>query len=261
MIRRKATLAALFLLPAMSSTHISADEGSYISGSIGYNNQDDSNNQGVFTSDFTTGQVTGVNPPLNIPAGAAVGWNTQLDSGIGYSLAYGWYLPQMRLELEYAVSDADVTSHTGVNAAGLDLGAIDAGVLIAGNVGDLGVSVADLVADGRGEIESDTLYINGLYDFGDGSGFTPYVGLGLGYSSVDVLYAPSGVGIIDSDDTVFAYQLIVGASLDINDSTKAFGNIRYRKSSDVSVSSTLLPASFDVENESIVLDIGVRFGL
>lgn len=261
MTNRRAALATLFVLPLIASTPIQANEGSYIAATLGYNNQDDSGNQGIFTSDFTTGQVTGVNPPLNIPAGSAVGWNTQLDSGISYSLAYGWHISGTRFEIEYALSDADVSSHTDVSAAGIDLGAIDAGVLITGNVGDLNTSVADLVADGRGEIESETLYLNAFYDFGENSGITPYVGLGIGYSFVDVLYAPSNVGIINADDNVFAYQLIAGASVEISDTTTLFGNIRYRKSNDVSVPSQLLPASFDVNNESILFDLGIRFNL
>ena len=47
----------------------------------------------------------------------------------------------------------DVNRHFGVNAAGIDLSNIDAGVLIAGNVGDLGVSTEGLVANGAGAIE------------------------------------------------------------------------------------------------------------
>src|SRR5690606_33876272 len=123
---------------------------------LGINFQDDTSNRGDLVGSFTTGQVTGVTPPLTLPVGAPVSWSTQYDDGMFYSLAAGRNFQSFRFELEYSWTEADIDSHRGVNAGGIDLSAIDAGVLISGNVGDLGTSTAALVADGRGDIDTDT---------------------------------------------------------------------------------------------------------
>jgi len=232
----------------------------YVSGSIGLVDQDDSSTDGKFTSDFTTGTVTGVNPPLTIPAGNKVGWNTTFDDGEAFNLAFGVVLfESFRVELEYSATEADVDKHTGVSAAGIDLTDIDAGVLLTGNVGDLGVSVGDLVANGKGSLETETFFLNGFYDFHNSTDFTPFIGAGIGYSNIDVDYKPSNVKIINDDDDVVSYQISGGVSYAFNEFFHVVGSVRYRTSDDASVNSSLLPAKFDIENESMMYDIGVRY--
>jgi len=245
------TLFALSL-PAFSQSF-------YVSGSVGRNYQDDTSNNGTFTSDFTTGTVTGVNPPLNIAAGSPVSWNTDYDDGMSFSLAVGMTMDNYRFEVEDANSDADVDSHQGVNAAGIDLSGIDAGVLISGNVGDLGVSTANLVAAGRGELETSTLMLNAYYDFNLDSALTPYVGIGIGTAETEVEFSPSDVGVISDDDNSFVYQLILGASYDFSDNLAAFASYRFRDADEVSLNASLLPARFDINNESNLVDIGLRY--
>ncbi|MEP4486594.1 outer membrane protein [Marinobacter alexandrii] len=241
----------------MSGTAMSADF--YVAGSLGLVDQDDSSTDGKFTSDFTTGTVTGVNPPLTIPAGNKVGWDTKFDDGDGFNLALGMIIESFRVELEYSATDADVDKHTGVSAAGIDLTSIDAGVLITGNVGDLGVSVGDLVANGQGSLETESFFLNGFYDFHNSTNFTPFIGAGIGYTNIDVDYKPSNVQIINDDDDVFSYQVSGGVSYAFTDFFHLVGSIRYRTSDDASVNSSLLPAKFDIENESLMYDIGLRY--
>jgi len=248
---------ALIVLTGIATPALSADM--YVAGTLGYLTQDSSNNKGSFFTDFTTGEVTGVSPPLSIPAGSSVGWNTKFDSGTAYSLALGWKLDSFRVELEYAMSGADVKSHQGVEAAGIDLTNIDAGVLLTGNVGDLGISVGDLVADGRGSLDTSTLFLNGYYDFMADQSFSPYLGVGVGYADTDVTYKPSGVGVIKDSDTGFAYQLILGASFALNDRFEIFGDARMRYTDNASVKSSLLSAEFDVKNSAALYNIGVRY--
>ncbi|MDP2126947.1 MAG: outer membrane beta-barrel protein [Pseudohongiella sp.] len=250
---------ALLSAAAVFSFSHTASADYYVAGSYGLNSQGSSNNDGVFTSNFTTGTVTGVTPPLQIPSGSPVGWRTNFDNGDVYALAFGRKFGQLRVEFEYSQSDSDVDSHRGVTAAGLDLSGIDAGVLISGNVGDLGVSVAGLVADGRGHIKTSGFQLNALYDFDLGSALTPFVGVGLGQSKVDVTYIPSGVGVISNDDRVFSYQIVAGLEYALNNSLSLVGTARYRDGNDATVRSSLLPASFDVQNTSTVFDIGIRY--
>ncbi len=241
-----------FSVPAFSQSF-------YISGSAGQNYQDDTSNNGTFTSAFTTGAVTGVTPPLNIPAGNPVTWKTDYDNGNVFNLAIGMSRDNYRFELEYSQTQFDVDSHQGVSVAGIELSTIDAGVLISGNAGDLGVSTAALVAAGQGELETSTLMLNAYYDYKTDSAFTPYVGIGIGTATTDLEFSPSGVGIISNDDNTFVYQLIIGASYAFSDNLGAFASYVYRDADEASLDASLLPARFDINNESSLLNAGLKF--
>ena len=62
-------------------------DGWYIGGSIGLNNQSDSDNSGA-TGAFTTGNL-GDGSTLDVAAGTSYGWTTEFDSGMAYSLEAG----------------------------------------------------------------------------------------------------------------------------------------------------------------------------
>lgn len=232
----------------------------YISGALGVSDPDDVTNEGNFTNNFTTGAVTGVTPPLTLPSGTSVEWDTELDTGDLWALSAGWQLNEnFRAELEYNFTEWDVDTHTGVSAGGIDLTNIDAGVLISGNVGDLGVTVGDLVADGNGSVESNTLFVNGYYDFANDSNLTPYLGLGVGYRQLDFDYRPGGVVIIDDDDTVLAYQVSAGVLFELSDSLDFLAGINYVEGEEATVDSSLLPAEFDIEVESFNYRVGLKW--
>ncbi len=251
------TTVISFLLLGLMSSKAFADY--YLAGSLGINAQDDIDTDGEFVSDFVTGEVTGVSPPLTIPSGENVNWATKVDDGSAYSLVLGWKLQGFRLELEYASSDADVVRHEGVSAAGIDLSAIDAGILLSGNVGDLGVSVSDLVADGRGEIETSSFYVNAFYDFNLNSSLVPFVGVGLGRADTDVVYRPSDVEVINGGDSDLAYQVIGGVAYEFNEALAITASLRYRDSGVAVINSPLLNADFNLANESMAYDIGLRY--
>lgn len=252
----RSTLAVAIALGASAGANAAEY---YVSGSLGLADTDDLDNDGAFVQDFTTGEVTGVTPPLVIPAGQAVSWDTEVDEDLAFGIAAGMRFDKFRVELEYAASSNDVDTHEGVVAAGIPLDGIDAGVLLTGNVGDLGVTVGELVADGRGEVETSAFYVNGFYDFINETNWTPYVGVGIGYANVDIDYAPSGVEIIEDDDDVFTYQIMGGVAYSITENVEATGGIRYRVMDDASVDSPLLTASFDIEVETLVYELGVRY--
>jgi opacity protein-like surface antigen len=249
------TFSGLVLLASSA-----AAQDFYVSGGLGLNFQDDTSNRGALVRPFTTGQVTGVTPPLTLPVGAPVSWSTQYDDGGFYSLAFGRKFESFRLEAEYSWTQADIDGHRGVNAGGIDLSAVDAGVLITGNVGNLGVSTAALVADGRGDIDTDTWMLNAYYDFDLGSRLTPYVGVGLGLSESELVFNPSGVAVLSDEDRVFAWQLMGGVSYAFSDTLSLYGNYRYRTADDMEFSASLLPARFNIDVESQSLDIGIRYG-
>ncbi len=250
-------LAASTLLTASTA----AAEGFYISGSLGAANQESSSNSGSFTSAFTTGTVTGVEPPLNIAAGSGLSWNTVFDSDINFSGAIGYDYGNLRAELSVSHHENNVNRHTGVTAAGIDLSNIDAGVLISGNVGDLGVSTAGLVGTGAGEIENTSVMLNGYYDFDFEGDLTPYIGFGIGNVNTDVSFAPSATPIVNDDDTGFAWQFIVGADYMISDSLSFFGNYRYVSADEATVNVSLVPATLEIDNDFQIFELGLKFSL
>ncbi|WP_299594119.1 P44/Msp2 family outer membrane protein [uncultured Microbulbifer sp.] len=248
------------LAAAMGVASVNAlADGFYLSGSLSYNEMDDTYNDGSFTQQFITGPGTAIPAGVVLPVGTAVGWNTDVDSGAGANLAIGWQMNQLRFEAEYAYASHDVDSHFNVMAAGIDLSNEDAGVLVSGLPGNLGISVADLVADGAGDFTADYLFINAFYDFDISWTLKPYIGAGIGNAWVDVEYNPSGVGIIDDDDSVFAYQVMAGLNYWCSEQLSFFGGLRWRQTDDIEVRADLLPASFEIENESWLAEIGARW--
>lgn len=232
----------------------------YVSGSAGFNFQTDSDNAGAFSSDFITGDGVAVAPGTTLPAGTSLGWTTEFDTGLFLSAAYGWRLNDVfRVEGEISYTSADVDTHTDVTAGGAALGAADAAVLLTGSA-PLGVSVADLVADGQGEISTVGYAINGYYDFAiQNTPFTAYVGGGVGVAEIDVEYSPSATPIISDKEMVGFYQLMAGASYAVSDNTELYTGYRWRQSGDAETESSLVPATLDIENASHIIEAGVRY--
>lgn len=219
----------------------------------------DSDNSGAFTSDFLTGTGTTIPNNTPLPAGTNVGWTTEFDTGWTASAALGRrFANGLRGEIELAYQSNDVDTHNNVQAAGIPLDTEDVGVLISG-APQQGATVGEVVADGRGSVDTTFLMANLYYDLTQYGAFTPYVGGGLGVGFVDVEYSPSGVGIVDDDDTVFAYQVVAGASYAFSDRAALFAQYRYRATEDVGTEVDLFPASLDVENRASVIEAGLRF--
>lgn len=247
-----AIVAALIATPA-------AAQEFYGSVSVGGVMLNDSDNSGSFSSDFLTGTGTTIGNNTPLPAGASVGWTTEFDTGYTLSAAIGRrFANGLRGEVELAYQNNDVDTHNNVQAAGIPLDNEDVGVLISG-APPQGATVGAIVGDGRGSVETTFLMANLYYDFTQYGAFTPYVGAGLGVGFVNVDYAPSGVGIVNDDETVFAYQLVAGASYDLSDRTALFVQYRYRATEDVETKVDLFPASLDVENRASVIEAGLRF--
>ncbi|MFP4519746.1 MAG: outer membrane protein [Oceanicaulis sp.] len=256
-------LAAGAALMAVAAAPAYAQQ--YVSGSAGFNFQADSDNDGAFTSDFVTGDGVAVPPGTTLPAGAELGWTSEFETGLFVAAAYGYRFDagmgggSFRLEGELSYTSADVDTHAGVTAGGDALGAADAAVLITGSA-PLGVTVADLVADGQGEITSFGYALNGYYDLPiEGTAFSAYAGLGLGLAEVDVDYSPSDVAIIEDTEMVGFYQLMAGGSYAFGPDVEAFAGYRYRQSGDAETDSVLVPAGLDIENQNHILEFGLRY--
>lgn len=260
-MRARVFLAALAATIAFPASAMAQDW--YVGGSIGVATQSDSSNAGE-TGAFNTGNGAPAVPDQTpIAAGTPYGWETEFDSGTSLSGEVGIvYGSGFRSGVELVYSSADVDTHSGVNLAngGIALDGVDAAVLT-GSATQLGASVGAVVADGRGEIKNTGVFLNGYYDFNREGSFQPYVGAGIGWSSVDVTYNPSGVGIIDGDDTVFAWQLKAGVTMDMGENWQIYGEYAYRQSEDVELENQLFPGSLEIENKQNVFSIGARWKL
>lgn len=218
----------------------------------------DSDNVGAFNTDFTTGAGTTIPGGTVLPAGTSVGWTTEFDVGYAVQGAFGRRYGPFRGEVEVGYQINKVDTHVGVAVGGGAIGTEDAGVLITGSP-NIGASVADVVADGQGDLGTIFAMVNGYYDFENASPLTPYVGAGVGVGFVDVEYRPSGVNIIDDDATVFAYQAMAGASLEVGPGTEIYAGYRYRATTGVEVDAVLFDATFDVDNRAHIAEAGIRY--
>ncbi len=103
--------------------------------------------------------------------------------------------------------------------------------------GDSHKSSNGTVKDLSGNISYLSGMVNGLCDFKTGTGFTPFIGIGLGMSNVtwsDVKIAGYFYGLDDSDN-VFAYQIIGGMGYALTDSVTLDLEYRYFHAQDVSI--------------------------
>ncbi|MDJ0920328.1 MAG: outer membrane beta-barrel protein [Henriciella sp.] len=251
-------LKTVAAVAAFALTGLSAQaEGWYVSGSIGYVQQNDSSNSGE-TGAFTTGNL-GDGTTLDVAAGTDYGWDTEFDGGAVFAGEVGRDFGNgFRVGAEMALSNSDVDTHTNVTLGGGSIDGLDAAAL-AGAADPLGVSVGELVSDGQGDMSQVAIFANVYYHFGEDRTFKPYIGAGLGISDVNVEFIPSGVGIIDDGETKLAYQIKAGATFDLQNQWELFGEYAYRATDDIEVANDLFPGSLEIENQQNVFSIGARY--
>lgn len=236
---------------------VASSQEYYIGGSIGLAQQNDSDNSGT-TGAFTTGNL-GDGSTLAVAAGTPYGWSTEFDGGTALSGEFGARLGNgFRAGVEIVRSESDVDTHTGVTLGGGSIDAVDAAA-IAGSPTALGVTVADVVAVGTGDITTTGVYVNGYYDFNQDGALQPYLGAGIGFSDVSVTYRPSDIGVIDGSETKFGYQVKAGATWKLENQWEVFGEYAYRATEDIELDNQLFPGSLDIENTQNVFAIGVRY--
>ena len=160
---------------------------------------------------------------------AFAGWNntsdTDFDTALGkidttfnkgtiWGLSGGYRLDNgVRLEGELSWRDADVDNHK-LDGATLD--------------------------GSKGAVKARSFMANVLYDFNRDGKVQPYIGVGLGYANID--YDRFGVDavpdVLNDDDGVFAIQGIAGLSIGLSERFDIFGEYRYFKANDPSVTTS-----------------------
>ena len=86
------------------------------------------------------------------------------------------------------------------------------------------------------DIDASTLSASIFKDFSTESKFTPYIGIGLGTTNIDVgTITISGTSFVGSNSNTETLTLTAGTSYDFNESSNLFLEINNRKVGDVSV--------------------------
>jgi len=250
-------LIAFTTIAFLATTTSALAQDIYVSGSLGIVDQSSSSNSGE-TGAFTTGDL-GDDTTLDVAAGTAYGWDTQFDGGSLYAIEIGKKMDNgFRFGLEGLKTKSDVDTHTDVTLGGGAIGALDA-ASVAGSDDPLGVTVAQVVADGQGDISQSALFANVYFDFNKSGAFQPYIGGGVGFADVSVDYSPSAVQIIDDGETKFAYQAKAGVTFAFDSPIEVFGEAAYRATSDIETDNSLFPGTLDIENKQTSFSAGVRY--
>ena len=217
-----------------------------------------SGNQGAFTATVPATPDWGA-----IPSGTSLAWDTEFETGyaisgqLGLSFANG-----LRGEIELSYTSADVEGHENLAAGGAVIDGVDVAVLTRGAPSAANPTVGEVIADGQGKVKTLGAFLNGFYDINAGGSFSPYVGAGIGYQRVDVLFRPSGVPVADDDDSGFAWQAMAGASIAVSQSVGLFVQYAYRQGFErADIPLDLVPATLGVENGGSLVTAGVRLSL
>lgn len=179
-----------------------------------------------------------------------------------FSVSAGLFLPEDSTLTDNVGDQAEASFDTGYVMSGAGGYAFDNGLRIEG---ELSYRQADMdqikvPGVGQGKVNSDVWALTGLanvfYDIKTGTPVTPYVGGGVGISSVNIERGTSSNGTLlwtKDDDTVFAYQAAVGVGLAAGKNVIVDIGYRYFGTQDVQFD--LSEAEFSSHN----IMVGARF--
>ncbi len=115
-----------------------------------------------------------------------------------------------------------------------------------------------------GDYSAFTFMANGYYDFDLGSGWKPYVGGGIGFSSISLEAESNGALLVDDDDTVFAYQVAGGVgyefALSQGRSVTVSLDYRYFGTESPTFKGLVTGRNFETEIAGHDVGIGLRYG-
>lgn len=214
-----------------------------------------SKNNGAITKDVP---ATAAFPAIT--TGTPVEWRTEFDTGFNLGGQLGYRLDNgFRVEAELAYSQYNVKTHKGVTVGGTNIDAVDSAILTRGAASTTNPTVGAVVGNGKfGRVKNLGGFANAYYDFNNAGSFQPYLGGGVGFQQVDINYSPSNVVIGVGKKTVFAYQLMAGATYKISPGLELFGQYNSRAADRARIPLTLLPADLGVQSKQSLLSVGVR---
>lgn len=132
-----------------------------------------------------------------------------------------------------------------------------------GTLATLGVPAgAKLPVDGH--ISALTFMANAAYDFDAAGGFSPYLAGGIGLAHLSVKASFGTIGLVDDQDTVFAYAVGGGVGREIEGSGERPAvlslDYRYFATSKPTFVGSVTGTKFDSEHRGHYFGLGLRFG-
>ncbi len=146
--------------------------------------------------------------------------------------------PQARAEIELSYSSSDVD----------------------GTI--FGTPGGDSVLDANGNLDATSLILNAWYEFETNGDWRPYVGGGIGYTSVDAdVDAAAGISRFNDSDGGFSYQIGFGVTFPVGNSGEIDIGYRYRETPNLKlVSDSTIDIAFeDIDYKSQTFQIGYNF--
>lgn len=203
---KKILLVMMVVLFSMMVGAGTACAGAYFSGNLAYVMLDD----------------TKINDPSGSPLN---GSEISFNGGFGLLFAMGNEIHGIRYEGEFSYTTSDVDQITSL----VPLGPLAAGT-----------------HSMEGEVSRISLMGNVYKDFNTNSPVAPFVGLGIGISQVEgemtsIAGIPLGTG--SEDDTVFAYQVLLGCAFKVNEKMNVDVSYRYFATDDPTFDTTEIEIS------------------
>lgn len=195
---------------------------------------------------------------------ASAGWNnldnadTRIENGVSPGTAAVFTIN----------TDENYSGHA---AFGYDLGALrveaEVGMTQNDNVEYNSSTPAAIRRAADGNVTTLSAMANIFYDFDLGGGFTPFVGVGGGFTKADVEFtAPypttpnaAAITIIDNDATNIGWQIMAGATIPLTGNMSLTGQYRYYDIGTVDMNDVNGRAA-QVDLKGISWDIGLRWG-
>ncbi len=140
---------------------------------------------------------------------------TEVNSGFSLETGFGYRLsPDVRVELTYGLNKIDVETTTGMFE----------------------------------DADAKSVIFSGYYDLNNSSSWTPYIGLGLGRSTVD------SDASVDDTDTSMTYQGKAGLTFEASEKVDVFGEVGFQAIEDTNINNTDVSAIQIWKGQ-----VGVRF--
>ncbi|MGE0741927.1 MAG: OmpA family protein [Hyphomonadaceae bacterium] len=108
-----------------------------------------------------------------------------------------------------------------------------------------------------GDVHAWSAMANLFYDFNRGGSVEPYIGIGAGAARLNA-NAAGAFGQFDDEDTVLAYQAMIGAAISVTEQLDVDVGYRYFSAADAEMQTGITPADdYDLRHEA--LTVGLRY--
>ncbi len=155
----------------------------------------------------------------------------------------------------------DWTQHLGLGYA------FQNGFRLEGELGHRFNNFGEDVLD-DGDVRVWSAMLNGYYDFNRGGAIEPYIGLGVGAARLGIAATQHPTTYVDEEDTVLAYQALVGLAIGITERLDLDIGYRYFVANGGSFDGLadgpgtgiqLVPTTFDADYEQQAVTVGLRW--